>query len=114
MAKRTSWIVAAIGFGLAVAGGQAVAGNGTGKVGSILTGRLGYQVFVQLLNPSYTNYACGTPSTSWTFAFTTQSQGSASGGAPSQERHSMRRKPTRRWRTSCSTPSVSKSVMVSS
>jgi len=59
---------------MAGAAGQAVAGNGQGTVGSVLVGRLGYQVFVQVLNPTFTGYACGTPGT-WHFAFSTQNPG---------------------------------------
>jgi hypothetical protein len=54
--------------------GPVLAGNGQGTVGSILVGRLGYQVFVQILNPTFTSYACGTPGT-WHFAFSTQNPG---------------------------------------
>jgi hypothetical protein len=52
------------------------AGTGQGTIGSILTGRLGYQVFVQITGASFNGFACGTPSTgSWQFAFMTQNQG---------------------------------------
>ena len=53
-----------------------LAGNGQGTVGSILVGRLGYQVFVRVNNPTFTGFACGTPSlTNWHFAFSTQNPG---------------------------------------
>jgi hypothetical protein len=52
------------------------AGTGQGKVGSFLVGRLGYQVFVQVLSPVFTNFACGTPNPgNWHFAFSTQNPG---------------------------------------
>jgi hypothetical protein len=45
-------------------------------VGSVLVGRLGHQVFVQILNPVFTGFACGTPNPSnWNFAFSTQNPG---------------------------------------
>lgn len=63
--------IAALGFAA-----HATAGTGQGHVGSVLTGRLGYQVFVQLTNATFTSFGCGTPNTgSWQFSFTTQSQG---------------------------------------
>jgi hypothetical protein len=60
--------------GMFAISGQALAGYGIGKVGAILVGRLGYQVYVQITSASFVSFACGTPSTMWQFAFSTQGQ----------------------------------------
>ena len=70
---RTTLAIAIAVLGVA---GQASAGTGQGHVGSVLTGRLGYQVFVQLTNATFTSFGCGNPNSgTWQYAFTTQSQG---------------------------------------
>lgn len=61
---------------MAMSATQVFAGYGIGTVGSVLVGRLGYQVYVQLTNASFSNFACGTPnaSSTWQWSFSTQSQ----------------------------------------
>jgi hypothetical protein len=61
---------------LAAAASQSFAGTGQGKVGSMVVGRLGYQVFVQITDATFAQFACGTPNANnWTFAFSTQNPG---------------------------------------
>jgi len=74
--QSKKWLGAAIAAMTFAVGSPAMAGNGQGSVGSILVGRLGYQVFVQVKNPTFTGFACGTPNpTNWHFAFSTQNPG---------------------------------------
>ena len=60
---------------MAVSSPPSIAGSGQGTVSSVLVGRLGYQVYVQLTNASFTGFACGNPNpSSWQWAFSTQTQ----------------------------------------
>jgi hypothetical protein len=58
---------------MAGATGQALAGTGQGTVGSVLVGRLGHEVYVQVVNPTFNTPACATTGT-WHFYFSTQNQ----------------------------------------
>jgi len=55
MNKQSLWL-AAIASSLLAA--PSVAGNGTGTVGQVLVGLNGDHVYVQLLSPMMTNWAC--------------------------------------------------------
>ena len=77
MTNRKSRLIAlAVTSTLAALGNIAFAGTGQGKVGTYLVGRLGYQVYVQILNPVFQSFPCGTPNlNNWQYAFSTQAPG---------------------------------------
>lgn len=66
---RTLRRYALLSLAAAVFSTAANAGNGQGTIGQLVVGRMGNQVFVQLLNPSYNQFPCGSPSVGFTYAF---------------------------------------------
>lgn len=72
--KRTTALVL-VAACMAMSATQVFAGYGTGTVGSVLVGRQGYQVYVQLTGASFSGFYCGTPNpNSWQWSFSTQTQ----------------------------------------
>lgn len=54
---------------LVLLGGTVSAGTGSGTIGQMIVGRMGNQVYVQLLNPSIINFPCASPHSIFHFAF---------------------------------------------